>query len=91
MNVTDSNSDKHKDNFSHFGFKINVVISPNDCNTCHPTEARQFSDSKKAHAIKNLMSNPVYHTLVSTVTGVKTYEPGKLSFAKPSDNALHES
>jgi len=85
------NPDRHKDNFSHFGFKINVVVSPNDCNTCHTTEARQFSDSKKAHAIKNLMSNPVYHTLVSTVTGVKTYEPGKLSFNKPSDNALHES
>ncbi len=81
----------HKDNFNHFGFKINVVVSPNDCSTCHPRERSQFSDSKKAHAIKNLMSNPVYHTLVSTLTGVKTYDEGKLNSAKPSEKTLHES
>src|SRR5512143_3093162 len=34
------NPDKHKDTFSHFGFRINVVVSPNDCSTCHPEEAR---------------------------------------------------
>ena len=62
------NPTRHKDNFNHFGFKINVVVSPNDCSTCHPAEVNQYSDSKKAHAIKNLMSNPVYHTLVDDVT-----------------------
>jgi hydroxylamine dehydrogenase len=85
------NADKHKDNFSHFGFRINVVVSPNDCSTCHPVEVGQFADSKKAHAIKNLMSNPVYHTMVSSVTGIKTYDKGKLVFAKPSANTLHET
>lgn len=25
------NPEKHKDNFEHMGFKINVVVSPNDC------------------------------------------------------------
>ncbi|HTZ16991.1 MAG TPA: multiheme c-type cytochrome [Dissulfurispiraceae bacterium] len=85
------NATAHKDNFNHFGFRINVVVSPDDCSTCHPNERKQFADSKKAHAIKNLMSNPVYHTLVSTVTGMKTYEQGRLVAAKPSETTLHES
>src|SRR5271157_5860842 len=28
------NPSSHKDNFDHFGYKINVVVSPNDCKTC---------------------------------------------------------
>jgi len=81
----------HKDNFNHFGLKINVVVSPDDCSTCHPTERGQFSESKKAHAIKNLMSNPFYHTLVSTLTGLKRFEQGNLVASKPSESTLHES
>jgi len=45
------NPEAHKDNFEHFGFKINVVVSPNDCKTCHHVEVSQYSGSKKAHAI----------------------------------------
>lgn len=85
------NPQAHKDNFEHMGFKINVIVSPNDCKTCHPVEVSQFSDSKKAHAIKNLMANPVYHTLVNTVTGVKEVEKGKLISNKPSEKTLHET
>jgi hydroxylamine dehydrogenase len=85
------NSTRHRDNFDHFGFKINVVVSPNDCSTCHPAEANQYSDSKKAHALKNLMSNPVYHNLVDYVTGMKKYEQGTLIASKPSESTLHES
>lgn len=49
------NPANHRDNFEHFGFRINVIVSPNDCKTCHPVEVNQYSNSKKAHAIKNLM------------------------------------
>lgn len=45
------NAPSHKDNFDHFGFKINVVVSPNDCKTCHPVEVGQYSVSKKANAL----------------------------------------
>lgn len=85
------NPDRHKDNFDHFGFRISVVVSPNDCSTCHPAEAKQFYNSKKANAIKNIMSNPVYHTLVSDITGLKKYDQGKLVAVNPSENTLHES
>lgn len=85
------NPEAHKDNFEHFGFKINVVVSPNDCKTCHPVEVSQFSGSKKAHAIKNLMENPVYRTLVDSIDGVIRIEKGKLIQDKPSDSTLHET
>lgn len=33
------NPGQHQDNFEHFGFRINVVVSPNDCRVCHEEEA----------------------------------------------------
>jgi hypothetical protein len=72
------NPEKHKDNFKHNGYRINVVVSPPDCAVCHEKDVQQYSDSKKAHAIKNLMTNPVYHTLVESVNGVKRLEKGVL-------------
>ena len=68
---------RHTDNFEHFGYQINVVVSPNDCMTCHPTEVEQYSDSKKAHAIGNLRDNPVYHMMVENILSVKTIFGGQ--------------
>jgi len=44
------NAARHPDNFEHFGHKINLVVTPNDCQTCHPLEVKQYAGSKKAHA-----------------------------------------
>ena len=85
------NPEAHKDNFKHNGFRINVIVSPNDCKTCHEKEVVQFSDSKKAHAIKNLMDNPVYHTLVDSVDGLKKVVDGKIIAEKSSYNTKHET
>lgn len=85
------NPEYHKDNFDHMGYKINVVVTPNDCKTCHPAEAKQYSESKKAYAFKNLMENPVYRSLVDTLTGVKKIEKGKMETDKPSETTLHET
>ncbi len=85
------NPKKHKDSFEHMGFRVNVVVSPDDCKTCHPIEVSQFSGSKKAHAIKNLMANPVYHTLVGDITGLKKIVKGKIITDTPSEKTLHES
>lgn len=85
------NGDKHADNFQHFGNKINVVVSPPDCATCHPEEVKQYTGSKKYHAIKNIMNNPVYHGLVSTTTGIVSYENNKLIQKSPSASTLHET
>lgn len=85
------NPERHKDSFSHMGFTINVVVTPDDCKTCHPTEAKQFYGSKKSHAVKNILGNPVYNTLVSTITGVRKIENGKILSGKPSESTLHET
>ncbi len=73
------NTDKHNDSFEHMGYKINVIVSPNDCSICHPVEAEQFSDSKKAHAVGNLKKNPVYHALVQTIISKKEVKEGSIN------------
>jgi hypothetical protein len=85
------NPDRHADNFEHMGFRINVVVSPNDCKTCHPVEVKQYSGSKKANAIKNLMENPVYFTLVSATMGLKEIDNGKIVSREPSADSLREA
>ena len=83
--------ESHKDNFDHMGFKINVIVTPDDCRSCHPAEAKQFSESKKAYAYKDLMENSVYRTMVNTITGLKKIEKGVLLTEKPSESTLHET
>ncbi|MFC1714475.1 multiheme c-type cytochrome [Candidatus Poribacteria bacterium] len=85
------NVDAHEDSFEHVGMEINLVVSPNDCKTCHPVEAEQYTDSKKAHALGNLGKNPVYHQLVETITGVKEVKDGKTVLHQASDNAKGET
>ena len=85
------NAATHKDNFEHFGHRINVVVSPDDCKTCHAEEARQFSDSKKAHALGNLRNNAVYHMLVGTIGGVKVVEGSTFERRSASESTQHET
>lgn len=85
------NADKHKDNFEHMGYTINVIVTPNDCETCHPVEKSQFAGSKKSYAHKNLMENPVYRTLTNTITGMRRFENKRLIAENPSESTLHET
>ena len=34
----------HADTFEHNGYKVHVVVSPQDCATCHTQEANQYSE-----------------------------------------------
>jgi hypothetical protein len=85
------NADTHKDNFDHMGFNINIVVSPPDCATCHPIEAKQYSGSKKGHAVGNLKKNPVYHALVETIISKKAVEEGKVVQKEVSDFTRQET
>ncbi|MFC2092765.1 multiheme c-type cytochrome [Bacteroidota bacterium] len=80
------NSFAHKDNFEHYGFKINVIVSPKDCSTCHSTEEKEYSNSKKANALDILQKNPLYHTLVETITSVKETDGFNIVSLKPSES-----
>jgi len=72
------NAAQHKDNFEHAGHQVNIVVSPNDCQVCHPVEVSEYSESKKAYALSNLRENPVYSALVETIIGLKQVENGKI-------------
>jgi hypothetical protein len=84
-------AEKHKDNFEHYDYRINAIVSPDDCATCHSEEREQYAQSKKAHALWNLEKNPVYHTLVETVTSKKSIEDGKIVQLESSYNAKAET
>jgi hydroxylamine dehydrogenase len=85
------NADTHKDSFEHLGRRIHVVVTPEDCKTCHTTEVKQFFGSKKAYAYKILMDNPVYRTLVNTVIGLRGLKDGKITAEIPSESTLRET
>ena len=85
------NPSAHKDNFKHFGYEINTVVSPNDCKICHTEEADQYAGSKKAEALHNLQKNPVYHALVDTVTGVKTIDGVAVVAGRGSEETKSET
>jgi hypothetical protein len=85
------NSKNHADSFSHYGHRISVVVSPNDCSVCHPEETEQYAVSKKANAIGNLAKNPVYHTLVETIIGLKEVNGTEIKSLKPSDHTRQDA
>jgi hypothetical protein len=80
------NAEAHLDNFEHFGYDINVVVSPNDCQTCHAREVAEYSHSKKASALDILRENPLYSLLVNDITRMKDVETGVIV---PGDLSEH--
>jgi hydroxylamine dehydrogenase len=62
-------SDKHADTFDHNGYNVHVVVSPDDCATCHSEERAQYADNLMANAHKNLAGNAVYRQLQTSVIG----------------------
>jgi hypothetical protein len=85
------NTSAQRDTFEHFDTKINAIVSPKDCATCHPLEAQQYSRSKKAFALPNLDKNPVYSLLVGTATNTKAFKDGILISVGSSANAKNET
>jgi len=85
------NTDKHQDSFEHFDYKINLIVSPNDCATCHSEEVSQYTGSKKAHALGNLQDNELFSLMVSTHTSVKNVSETEIGQLEASENAKNES
>jgi cytochrome c553 len=88
------NSDKHKDAFEHNGFKIHVVVTPNDCATCHGVESKQYSLNIMSRAYGNLAGNPLYRGLTEMVNGPKTLKEGRIIHTPPdwetqADSCFH--
>jgi hypothetical protein len=67
---------KHKDTVEHNGHEKHVVVSPDDCATCHTEEAGQYSKNIMAHAYNNLAGNPVYQALQRSILGQPVRKKG---------------
>jgi hypothetical protein len=72
------NSEKHKDTFEHNGFTVHVVVTPEDCSTCHPIEVKQYAKNLMSHAAVNLGNNPIYRHLADSANAVQMLENGSL-------------
>jgi hydroxylamine dehydrogenase len=85
------NPKNHKDNFEHFDYRINTIVSPGDCKTCHEKEVDQYGRSKKAHALSNLDKNSLFSLLVETIAAGKIVRNGKVLSEPASVNAKDET
>ena len=85
------NPEKHGDTFEHEGYKVHVVVTPEDCAICHPTEAKQYGQNIMSHAYGNLKNNPVYHGLANAVNGIQSVEDGKTALNPPDPETEAES
>ena len=67
--------ESHADTFSHNGFDVHVVVSPEDCAACHSQERDQYGGNIMAHAWKNLAENKLYQDLKQTIIGTPVANP----------------
>ncbi|WP_054029644.1 multiheme c-type cytochrome [Desulfatitalea tepidiphila] len=76
--------DAHADTFEHNGYDIHVVVSPDDCATCHAEERKQYKDNIMAMAHTNLADNTLYNDLERTILGKMAVKAGRLAI-EPAD------
>jgi hydroxylamine dehydrogenase len=81
----------HADTFEHNGYDIHVVVSPNDCRSCHEQETEQYSRNLMAHAYNNLAANPVYQKLQQSIIGTKKRIDGKIAFEAANEATRAET
>jgi hypothetical protein len=79
------NPDAHVDTFEHNGYRVHVVVTPEDCAGCHPVERGQYAGNLMANAYANLMANPVYASLVAAVNGPTSFDGAGLAGHAPDD------
>jgi hypothetical protein len=74
----------HADTFDHNGYDVHVVVSPDDCATCHSQEAAQYTKNIMSHAHTNLADNAVYRSLKTTIIGKSRRGPKHIEY-DPAD------
>jgi hydroxylamine dehydrogenase len=83
--------DKHADTFEHNGYQVHVVVSPDDCATCHAEEREQFSHNLMAQARTNFVNNTLYQDLERHINGLPILKGGKVEFLPTEPMTLEES
>lgn len=80
-------SPKHSDTVEHNGYDMHVVVSPDDCATCHATEAEQYRGNIMAHAYRNLAENSVYQALEKSILGRPIVQGEKIAHQPATETA----
>jgi hypothetical protein len=75
----------HEDTFEHNGYDIHVVVSPDDCATCHIIERKQYAKNIMAMAEKNLSENSLYADLQRTILGKAELKKNRVHFSPAND------
>ncbi|MGD8471260.1 MAG: multiheme c-type cytochrome, partial [Desulfobacteraceae bacterium] len=81
----------HADTFEHNGYDVHVVVSPDDCQTCHVTERKQYAENIMAHAYGNLADNKLHQKLEHSILALAKYHNGKLKSAPANDATRAEA
>ena len=79
----------HADTVDHNGYRIHVVVSPEDCATCHVKESDQYKKNVMSYAEKNLAENALYQDLQRHAIGTPKQDGDKISF-EPADKSIRE-
>ncbi len=85
------NPEKHSDTFEHNGYQVHIVVTPEDCASCHPVEVEQYGQNLMSHAYGNLQNNSLYQDLVKTINGVPFFENGRTGLRPPSPETNADS
>ncbi|MFC1657552.1 multiheme c-type cytochrome [Candidatus Moduliflexota bacterium] len=78
------NAADHPDTFEHNGYNVHIVVSPADCDDCHPREREQYGENLMANAYGNLKHNQLFGSLVHAVNGPQRFD-GEAILQEPSD------
>jgi len=80
-----------EDSFAHNGFTMHTVVSPSDCNTCHPTETAEYRDNIMAKAYANLMHNSTYALMVENTNGLAEFSGTEFHHIKADETSNADS
>jgi len=78
------NATKHKDTFEHAYYQVHIVVTPEDCATCHKVEMEQYGKNVMSYARINLLENPVYVSLMNEVSGTHGLKGMERSLSPPN-------
>ncbi len=79
-------SGTHADAVEHNGYRIHVVVSPEDCAVCHLKETDQYKKNIMSYAEKNLSENTLYQDLQRHIIGSPKPEKGDIRFDPANDS-----
>ncbi|MCX7856572.1 MAG: hydroxylamine oxidase [Deltaproteobacteria bacterium] len=68
VGCTDCHTGKERsDTFSHNGFRIHSIPTPENCKRCHPEEVKEYEGNIMSYAYGNLIYNSLFKELIKNV------------------------